>query len=792
MLHGILRLVCFLACLCLGDSQRTNSYTVPDSSGLPPTGFNNPMYSGFGYTGTRVLETNYYSKAFEVFNFSQQATVDLDGDIWLVDKELHVVLKVPKSSRYLDWPAYHEVVAGRWKRAGYLDGSNGVAMFNAPLSLAVWERTDGAGASTGRFLLVADTGNHCVRRVSVRDRRTITLAGKNGQRGHRDGDGGMALLDTPTSIGVESTTGKVMVLDGGDRLRLITVHETADDLVTSVVTIVKGACRSMAQHFILSSIVVREVWCHTHWSASSVPQELVEVWQYPYVCVGHIATCGPRNHPAISDRSSAWLQSLENFTQSQNQSGVDPNLETGTFVFIEMSTILQDTFTVISSVLHKGYSVQVGDVTSELPGMKLDTARRCLFAYAQQHNRDVEIDFCVLGNLGSGETDMVIISGKEGLDRASSKFDRVLARYVYRLRVAGSEVKCSPHALAPTVLHATTSDECREIVTDVKNIAPKAHEVPLSATQIEITKAQEKANPLAAMFAKAAQKKAAKKKEAENDKAESTASAAAKEEKKSPARGKAASKTTKTAASKAKAKDTARPTKAMSTPKKSSPSSSPTTDNVDEDDEDDDDIMVMPKKNRRGAAVVKRQREATPEKSREAAATATAKNDLFSERDVGKEEPARPGDGRVCGEENSASCTFFVTHGMFSEAENSSVEHNGGGNIEVKRRKKTTKTKFSLGDNGYMEVEDVVGFKEDSQPVKKAAPAAAKPKPKPTPCLITESFTDGIKGMFREIGRGKQEYPFNPLNPANATTNRLGRKKKYCNDKDSFRFGVTY
>ncbi|KAF4696431.1 hypothetical protein FOZ63_004740 [Perkinsus olseni] len=311
-----------------------------------------------------------------------------------------------------------------------------------------------------------------------------------------------------------------------------------------------------------------------------------------------------------------------------------------------MSTTLQDTFTVISSVLHKGYSVQVGDVTSELPGMKLDTARRCLFAYAQQHNRDVETDFCVLGNLGSGETDMVIVSGKEGLDRATSKFDRVLARYVYRLRAAGSEIKSSPHALAPTVLHATTSDECREIVTDVKNIAPKAHEVPLSATQIEITKAQEKANPLAAMFAKAAQKKAAKKKEAENDKAESTASAAAKEEKKSPARGRAASKTTKTAASKAKGKDKARPAKAVSTPKKSSPSSSPTTDKVDEDDEDDDDIMVMPKKNRRGAAVVKRQREATPEKSGEAAAPATAKNDLFSEGDVGKEEAARPGDGR--------------------------------------------------------------------------------------------------------------------------------------------------
>ncbi|EER17539.1 hypothetical protein Pmar_PMAR008101 [Perkinsus marinus ATCC 50983] len=210
------------------------------------------MYSGYGYTGTRVLETAYGTKAYEVFNFSQQATVDSDGDVWMVGKEFHAVLKVPKSSR--------------------------------------------------------------------------------GERGHRDGTGLMALFDTPTSIGVEATTGKVMVLDGGDRLRLITTRETADDLITSVVTIVKGACRSMVQHFILSSIVIREVWCHTQWAASSVPQEQVEIWQYPYMCVGHIATCGPRNHPGISDRESAWLQTLDNFTQSQNDTATNANLETGTFL----------------------------------------------------------------------------------------------------------------------------------------------------------------------------------------------------------------------------------------------------------------------------------------------------------------------------------------------------------------------------------------------------------------------------------------------------------------------------
>lgn len=59
--------------------------------------------------------------------------------------------------------------------------------------------------------------------------------------------------------------------------------------------------------------------------------------------------------------------------------------------FIEMSTALKDTFTVISSALQDGYSVQVGDITTELPGMSLDTARKCLFAYAKKHSRDVEV-----------------------------------------------------------------------------------------------------------------------------------------------------------------------------------------------------------------------------------------------------------------------------------------------------------------------------------------------------------------------------------------------------------------
>ncbi|EER18855.1 Chromo domain protein cec-1, putative [Perkinsus marinus ATCC 50983] len=369
-----------------------------------------------------------------------------------------------------------------------------------------------------------------------------------------------------------------------------------------------------------------------------------------------------------------------------------------------MSTALKDTFTVISSALQDGYSVQVGDITTELPGMSLDTARKCLFAYANKHSRDVEVDFCILGTIGMGNTDMVIVTGKEGLDQASLKFDRILTRYVYRLRAVGKESHYSPHALAPTVLHATTSDKCREIVTDVKQIAPKVHEVPLSATQIEITKAQEKANPLAAMFAKAAQKKAAKEKDARDEKLVS------KEKPKSPARAKAS----KTARGKANPKTKLTAT----TPKKVSPSRSPME--TDEEEEDEDDIMVMPKRKRRGDTMAKRQREATPEKKKEEPKAPSVSAGLFGgDDDEEKETGERPGD------------------------ENSSLEHNGGDTIEVKRRKKTTETNFSLGEGGYMEVQDVVGFKEITETVKRAAPVAAKPKAK-----------SGASGLSRGTKRG--------------------------------------
>ena len=52
-----------------------------------------------------------------------------------------------------------------------------------------------------------------------------------------------------------------------------------------------------------------------------------------------------------------------------------------------------------------------------------------------------------------------------------------------------------------------------------------------------------------------------------------------------------------------------------------------------------------------------------------------------------------------------------------------------------------------------------------------------------TPAVVTESFTSEISGFFREIARGKEEYPHAALNPQTQKVNKLGRKRRYGNGK---------
>ena len=91
------------------------------------------------------------------------------------------------------------------------DGVFDKALFNSPSGLAIAPNGD---------LIVADTGNNCIRRVPIRG-ETSTVAG-NGKPGYADGPGRNAQFNGPIGVAVDAR-GNIYVADSyNDRIRMIT------------------------------------------------------------------------------------------------------------------------------------------------------------------------------------------------------------------------------------------------------------------------------------------------------------------------------------------------------------------------------------------------------------------------------------------------------------------------------------------------------------------------------------------------------------------------------------------
>ncbi|MGV3517269.1 gluconolaconase [Luteitalea sp.] len=95
---------------------------------------------------------------------------------------------------------------------GFVDGVGAVARFATPSAIAL--ATDGA-------LIVADTGNHAIRRVAM-DGTVSTLAG-DGMPGYLDGPAAQARFNAPVGVAVDAA-GRILVADTyNDRIRVIDV-----------------------------------------------------------------------------------------------------------------------------------------------------------------------------------------------------------------------------------------------------------------------------------------------------------------------------------------------------------------------------------------------------------------------------------------------------------------------------------------------------------------------------------------------------------------------------------------
>lgn len=107
-------------------------------------------------------------------------------------------------------------VAGSTKY-GFKDGRGGGASFNEPMGLDFSK--DGG-------IIVADYGNHCLRKLTFADSGPVyvsTFAGKPGSYGFQDGDNGTALFSNPIALAT-APDGTIYVADQSNR-RIRAVRE---------------------------------------------------------------------------------------------------------------------------------------------------------------------------------------------------------------------------------------------------------------------------------------------------------------------------------------------------------------------------------------------------------------------------------------------------------------------------------------------------------------------------------------------------------------------------------------
>ncbi len=113
--------------------------------------------------------------------------------------------------------------------AGWKDGASTEAQFNLPHGIVV--------DPTGVALYVADSGNHCLRRVSLATGAVTTLAGNASETdgGLRDGVGAVALFRTPTSVAVDAGGAYIYVADTGNNCvrRLVLISGLVSTLAGS-------------------------------------------------------------------------------------------------------------------------------------------------------------------------------------------------------------------------------------------------------------------------------------------------------------------------------------------------------------------------------------------------------------------------------------------------------------------------------------------------------------------------------------------------------------------------------
>jgi sugar lactone lactonase YvrE len=159
-----------------------------------------------GYTNGRLADARFYSPG--------SLAMGRDGSVFIADTNNHAIRKITREG-IVSTPA------GQVTASGSADGKGAFARFNSPKGITL---------DPDQNLYVADTSNHTIRKVSP-DGTVTLMAGAAGLSGTANGSGGAARFNLPSAITYDPVGLRLIVADTGNHsLRAVSMS----GLVTTI------------------------------------------------------------------------------------------------------------------------------------------------------------------------------------------------------------------------------------------------------------------------------------------------------------------------------------------------------------------------------------------------------------------------------------------------------------------------------------------------------------------------------------------------------------------------------
>jgi hypothetical protein len=267
------------------------------------------QYTIPGYYGSKYLDFDSSSPGAESLYWSHQYTLDDRGYIYLADIPSHTIKRVLARDLVTGVSVVERLVGSPGVEGNRLGEA---ALLSKPHSTALQIKFDN---STGleekqRFILIADTGNHCIKSLDLSIGVVSELVGKCEVSGFKDGPQGVNRLNSPQLVGV-SASGNIYIMDSGNRY--VRMFYAANE---TLVTLTQGACQhihdpdetvpklpyaiDLAQNDRTKRLRIQTVVCLSDWvKTSGEPSEHLYLGPEDQ-CLRHYILCGNRTNPLVS------------------------------------------------------------------------------------------------------------------------------------------------------------------------------------------------------------------------------------------------------------------------------------------------------------------------------------------------------------------------------------------------------------------------------------------------------------------------------------------------------------